>query len=104
MLFASFLKSEYKYETAPVKRMIPLRHFDLQEAYGGCLYPYVAELKNGVLLLVDKNLKVVDVALQEDNLVGIDMNVLKEVAKKKNILFDWRKTTKDELIQLLKGS
>ena len=101
MLFASFLKNDYNYETAPIKRLIPTRHFGFEEAYGGNLYFYVAELKNGMLLIVDKNLKVVDVALQENNLKGINMDILKEVAKRKKIVFDWKKTTKEELIEKL---
>ena len=103
MLFASFLKNDYNYETAPIKRLIPTRHFDMQDAYGGNLHPYVAELKNGVLLFIDKHLKVIDVALQENNLKSINMDVLKELAKRKKIVFDWKKTTKEELIEKLDG-
>lgn len=101
MLFANFLKKDYVYETAPIKRMVPVRHYNLQEHFGGNLYPYVAELKNGLLLLLDNKLKVMGVCADEDNLVGIQMDVLKEIAKANKIQFDWRKTTKEDLIRII---
>ena len=102
MLFANKLKNDYPYDTAPIKRMIPIRHFDgLENSFGGNLYPYVAELKNGLNLVVSMDLKTVAVFISKNNLAPVDGNILKEVARSNGIEFDWRKTPKDELIQII---
>ena len=101
MLLCNKMKDQYPYESAQIKRMIPTRHYGIQDWFGGNLHPYAAELKNGLVLLLDKNLKTLSVGLNEEKLNTVDMAILKEFAKTNKIEFDWRKTTKEELIQLM---
>jgi hypothetical protein len=102
VIYVNELKNEYPYETAPIKRLVPLRHYDIGlDSFGGDLYPYAAELKNGLVLIVSNGFKTVGVGLDENNLKVIDMDLLKKVAKSNHIDFDWRKTTKEELIELM---
>jgi len=102
MLFYNKLVKDYPYESAPLKRLVPIRHFEgLENSFGGNLYPYVAETKNGLYLVLSKELKTVAVFIDENNLIPVDGNILREVARANGIEFDWRKTPKNELIQLM---
>jgi hypothetical protein len=104
MLFSKKLVKDYPYESAPLKRLVPIRHFEgLEHSFGGNLYPYVAETKNGLHLVLTKDLKTIAVFLDENNLIPVDGNILREVARENKIEFDWRKTPKNELIELIRA-
>ena len=93
------LIEKYNYKTAPIKRIVAKEHYGLNDSWYGGNIKCMAELKQSkIVLVLDNSHNILDVAVYKEHLGEVDMNTLKEFAKKKGIEFSF-KITKDELIE-----
>ena len=97
------LDRDYTELSVPLKKLVPLSNYGLDEQFYGGRVQMIGEVKDSpVLLLIDKEtdgLQVVDVATHK--LEDINISTLKQYAKNRGIKFEWKSTTKEEIIELL---
>ncbi len=94
---------KFQYKTAPIKKIVPPEQYGMDDSWYGGNVKCLAELKHSNLILIlNKELQVIDIGVNQEHLRDADMNTLKEYAKKKGIEFSV-KITKDELVKRILG-
>jgi len=98
------LDRDYTSLDVPLKKLVPISNYGFVPEFYGGMVTHIGEIKDSkVILLIDNEtdgLQIIDTAIEDIN--DLNMEVLKQIAKTKAIEFDWRKTTKDELVEKLK--
>ena len=98
------LDQDYTTLSVPLKKLVPVEHYNFADEFYGGRVSHIGVVKDSdIMLLIDNEtdgIQIIDTAINDLNKINCD--VLKNYAKSKKIEFDWRKTTKEELIELIK--
>jgi len=103
VLNTKVLDRDYTKLDVPLKRLVPISLYGLTEDFYGGRVTHIGEIKDSkILLLIDNEsdgLQIIDIAVE--NLEDLNCDILKQYAKSRHIEFDWRKVTKEEMIELI---
>ena len=105
ILNTKVLDRDYTNLSVPIKKLVPISHYGFNEQFYGGRVSHIGEIKDSkILLLIDNEtdgIQVVDIAVME--LESLNFDILKQYAKQKNMKFDWKLVTKEEILKLIKS-
>ena len=96
------LDRDYTSLNVPLKNLVPISRYGLGQHFYGGRVTYIGVLKDSPVLLLVNNesgINIIDTAVEK--LEDLNCEVLKKYARDRNIEFDWRKATKEEVVELL---
>jgi hypothetical protein len=93
---------DYSKKEVSIKKLVSISDYNLTDDFYGGNVSWIAELADDNIKLLcnnDDGLTVVDVAVE--SFENLNLQVLKDLAKRNGHKFDWKTITKDEVIDLL---